>query len=158
MTNLFGYLRISAILFAFSLALCACDNNAPTPSAQESPTPTAEPAPTPEPTPKDLGEQAKRLYEKAKETGEQVPEEIMAWAKSDLKNIGTWEYKIISVTHESEDEILQELNELGSQRWECFWVESSPEGKRFYMKKPIRSYLQMAAKASKVIPVPEGGQ
>ena len=96
----------------------------------------------------------KELYEKAKAAGEQVPEDILEWAKSDLKKIGTWDYKIVSVSSESEEAILNELNRYGSQRWECFWVEPIPGGKRFYMKRAARSYLQIAGGASKFVPGP----
>ena len=95
----------------------------------------------------------KALYEKAKEAGEQVPEDVLEWAKSDLKKIGTWDYKIVSFSSESEEAILNELKRLGSQRWECFWVEPIPGGKRFYLKRAARSYLQVAGGASKFVSV-----
>jgi hypothetical protein len=100
----------------------------------------------------------KVLYEKAKAAGEQVPEDILEWAKSDLKKIGTWDYKIVSVSSGSEEAILNELKRLGSQRWECFWVEPIPGGKRFYLKRAARSYLQIAGGASKFVPVPGPGE
>ncbi len=100
----------------------------------------------------------KALYEKAKAAGEQVPEDILEWAKSDVKKIGTWDYKIVSVSSESEEAILNELKRLGNQRWECFWVEPIPGGKRFYMKKAVRSYLQIVGGASKFVPVPGSGE
>ena len=98
------------------------------------------------------------LYEKAKAAGEQVPEDILEWAKSDLKKIGTWDYKIVSFSSESEEAILNELKRLGSQRWECFWVEPIPGGKRYYLKRAARSYLQIAGGASKFVPVPGPGE
>jgi hypothetical protein len=100
----------------------------------------------------------KALYEEAKAAGEQVPGDILEWAKSDLKKIGTWDYKIVSISSESEEAILNELKRLGSQRWECFWVEPKPGGKRFYMKRATRSYLQIAGGASKFVPVPGSGE
>ena len=100
----------------------------------------------------------KEFYEKAKAAGEQVPEDILEWAKSDVKKIGTWDYKIVLFSIESEEAILNELNRLGSQRWECFWVEPIPGGKRFYMKRAARSYLQIAGGASKFVPIPGSGE
>jgi hypothetical protein len=100
----------------------------------------------------------KALYEKAKAAGEQVPEDILEWAKSDLKKIGTWDYKIVSFSSESEETILNELKRLGSQRWECFWVEPITGGKRFYLKSAARSYLQIAGGASKFVPIPGSGE
>jgi len=102
--------------------------------------------------------QLKELYEKAKAAGEQVPEDILEWAKSDVKKIGTWDYKIASISTESEEAILKELKSLGSQRWQCFWVEPIPGGKRFYMKRAARSYLQIAGGASKFVPIPGSGE
>ena len=96
--------------------------------------------------------QLKALYESAKAAGEQVPDDILDWARSDVKRIGTWDYKIVSFTSESEEVMLTELNRLGGERWECFWVETTAGGKRFYMKKAVRSYLQIAGRASKLIP------
>ena len=100
----------------------------------------------------------KALYEKAKAAGEQVPEDILEWAKSDVKKIGTWDYKIVSVSSESEEAIVNELKRLGNLRWECFWVEPIPGGKRFYMKRAVRSYLQIVGGASKLLPVPGSGE
>ena len=102
--------------------------------------------------------QLKELYEKAKAAGEQVPEDILEWAKSDVKKIGTWDYKIVSISTESEEAILKELKSLGSQRWQCFWVEPIPGGKRFYMKRAARSYLQIAGGASKFVPIHGSGE
>jgi hypothetical protein len=109
-------------------------------------------------TSRNYTEQFRALYEKAKAAGEQVPEDILDWAKSDVKKIGTWDYKIVSFSSESEEAMLDELKRLGSQRWECFWVEPIPGGKRFYMKKAARSYLQVAGRASKFVPVPGSGE
>jgi hypothetical protein len=100
----------------------------------------------------------KALYEKAKAAGEQVPEDILEWAKSDVKKIGTWDYKIVSVSSKSEEAIENELKRLGNQRWECFWVEPIPGGKRLYMKRAVRSYLQIVGGASKFVPVPGSGE
>ena len=113
---------------------------------------------TSEDSSKDYMEQLKELYEKAKESGEQVPKDVLEWAKADVKKIGTWDYKIVVFSSESEESMVEELQKLGSERWECFWVEPTPDGKRFYMKKPVRSYLQLTGKASNFIPIPGTGQ
>ena len=104
---------------------------------------------------KDYAQELKVLYEKARRAGEQVPEDVAEWAKADVKKIGTWDYKILSC---SEEEILTELKKLGAQRWECYWVEPTENGKRFYMKKRVRSYLQMAGKVSKFVPTSGSGE
>lgn len=101
-------------------------------------------------------EQINELYEKAKAAGENVPEDVIEWAKSDMKKIGSFEYKILAFTSESDEAILKELNELGSERWEVLWIEPTSDGKKFYLKKANRSYIQTAGKFSSFIPIPGG--
>lgn len=146
--------RYISTLTAFSvlvIALCGCDSSTPVPKTKDDDSTVAN-------TSTDYTAQIKTLYEKAKGAGEQVPEDVFEWAKADVKKIGAWDYRIISFSSESKETMLAELNKLGSQRWECFWVEELPEGKRFYMKKAVRSYIQMAGKASKFIPTPASGE
>ena len=107
---------------------------------------------------KEYAELIRQLYEKAKQSGEEVSDDAVDWAKSDVKKIGTWEYKIASFTTESEDDIASQLNTLGSERWECFWVEHAQDSRRFYFKRAQRSYIAMAGKATKLIPVPGGSE
>jgi hypothetical protein len=140
------------IVAVSAVAMCGCDNLIPKAGTN------GNDATTPDNTSRNYTEQFKALYEKAKAAGEQVPEDILEWAKIDVKKIGTWDYKIVSFSSESEETLLGELKRLGTQRWECFWVEPIPGGKRFYMKKAVRSYLQMAGKASKLVPVPGSGE
>jgi hypothetical protein len=135
------------VLASLLVALCGCDITSKT--EEESATPSSS---------ENYGAQVKALYEKAKGAGEQVPDDILEWAKADVKRIGTWDYKIISFSSDSDEEILSELQDLGKQRWECFWVETTPDGKRFYMKKAFRSYIQTAGKVSKFIPTPGAGE
>jgi hypothetical protein len=68
--------------------------------------------------------------------------------KTFLKKIGTWDYKIVSFSSESEETILNELKRLGSQRWECFWVEPIPGGKRFYLKSAAVTYKLLVERPS----------
>jgi len=145
------YILMLAAFAVWAVAMCGCDNPVSR-SGTEGDDATTTDSPSMSYT------KLKALYEKAKAAGEQVPEDILEWAKSDLKKIGTWDYKIVSVSSESEEAILNELKRLGSQRWECFWVEPIPGGKRFYMKRAVRSYLQIAGGASKFVPVPGPGE
>ncbi len=143
---------ILTILVVSTAMLYGCDNLVAEPSTSDEEISPAENSSS------DYTEQIKELYENAKAAGEQVPEDVLAWTKSDVKRIGTWDYKIVSFSVESDEAVASRLNELGDQRWECFWVEPVPSGKRFYMKKPMRSYLQLAGKASMFIPVPGSGE
>ena len=145
------YILMLAAFAVWAVAMCGCDNPVSR-SGTEGDDATTTDSPSMSYT------KLKALYEKAKAAGEQVPEDILEWAKSDLKKIGTWDYKIVSVSSESEEAILNELKRLGSQRWECFWVEPIPGGKRFYLKRAARSYLQIAGGASKFVPVPGPGE
>ena len=145
------YILMLAAFAVLTVAMCGCDNPVRR-SGTEGDDATTTDSPSMSYT------KLKALYEKAKAAGEQVPEDILEWAKSDLKKIGTWDYKIVSVLSESEEAILNELKILGSQRWECFWVEPIPGGKRFYLKRAARSYLQIAGGASKFVPVPGPGE
>lgn len=99
-------------------------------------------------------DQLRELYDRAKGAGEEVPGDVMEWAKGDAQKIGDWDYKVVGMGEESVEE---QLNALGEERWECFWVEPLPEGKRFYFKRPVRSYLQVAGKAAGFVPLPGGG-
>ncbi len=145
------YILMLAVFAVWAVAMCGCDNPVSR-SGKEGDDATTTDSPSMSNT------KLKALYEKAKAAGEQVPEDILEWAKSDVKKIGTWDYKIVSVSSESEEAILNELKRLGSQRWECFWVEPIPGGNRFYMKRVVRSYLQIVSGASKFVPVPGSGE
>jgi len=89
-----------------------------------------------------LWDEVKELYEKAREHGDKVPNDVADWARQDIRNIGDWEYLIVEIEIEDPVAIETQLNELGGDRWECYWVEDSDGGKRFYMKRPIRVYLR----------------
>ncbi len=146
-----SYILTLAVFAVWALVMCGCDNLFSKSRSDGDDTTATDSLSMRYP-------QLKELYEKAKAAGEKVPEDILEWAKSDVKNIGTWDYKIVSVSSESEEAILNELKRLGSQRWQCFWVEPIPGGKRFYMKRAARSYLQIAGGASKFVPIPGSGE
>jgi hypothetical protein len=128
---------VIAAFAVLAVAMCGCDNPVSR-SVTEGDEATTTDSPSMSYT------KLKALYEEAKAAGEQVPGDILEWAKSDLKKIGTWDYKIVSISSESEEAILNELKRLGSQRWECFWIEPIPGGKRFYPKNlPILIWVFM---------------
>ena len=88
----------------------------------------------------DLWTQAQALYEKAKAAGETVPDDIAEWVKADLGRIGVWEYKVAMLP--SEPTALDvELNRLGAERWDCFWMERSENKLQVTCKRPAKSYL-----------------
>ena len=59
----------------------------------------------------------------------------------EYNKIGAWEYKIVTSSNNA-SEIETIMNQLGSDRWECFSVQSTDAGKEFYLKRPSRSVLQ----------------
>lgn len=63
------------------------------------------------------------------------------WAAADLENIGDWEYRVVSLSYRSAEELQDQLNEFGNERWEVIWLEESPGGFLAVMKKPSISYL-----------------
>ena len=71
----------------------------------------------------------------------QGSEEAVDRVQSDIENLGDWEYRIVELANESSDVMADELNALGDERWEVFWIEPAPAGLRVYLKRPSVSYL-----------------
>lgn len=93
-----------------------------------------------------LLDRARELYEKAKRSGDNVPDDIAEWMKEDLQRVDDWEYKIVRTSpanDASDNEALEALlNELGQERWDCFWVERKNGEIELFLKRPSRSYLK----------------
>ncbi len=87
----------------------------------------------------EVREYYKRTKEKAIGIGETLPEKMPDWVKEDLKNAGSWEYRVVE-TPRAELEVT--LNELGAERWECFAVESAGKKSRLVLKRRKRSRLR----------------
>ena len=90
-------------------------------------------------------EEAKRLYEQAKD---KAPEDPVAWAKEDIERYGDWEYRIMILADGEPSNLEEQLNELGQERWEVFWVERSGTDLRLFLKRPAISYLLRSAPLS----------
>lgn len=99
-----------------------------------------EPAPPSEET--TILEEARELYEAVKETGEKVPSDIYEWIREDIGTIGDWEYRVVSFPGSDATKIEEKLNQLGQERWDCFWVQPDDSGARFFFKRPARNYLK----------------
>ena len=63
------------------------------------------------------------------------------WAADDLENIGDWEYRVISLSYSSPNDLESQLNEFGNERWEVIWLENTSDGFLAVLKKPSISYL-----------------
>lgn len=71
----------------------------------------------------------------------QSSDEAVDRVQSDFENLGDWEYRIVEMANDSTDGMTEELNALGDERWEVFWIEPTPAGLRVYLKRPSVSYL-----------------
>ena len=90
----------------------------------------------------DLWDQVRAWYDEAKEAGEQVPGDIYDWIKQDLQGAGDWEYRVLQIEAASDELLQEELNLLGSERWECIWIQPQKKGLQLFLKRPVRSYLR----------------
>jgi hypothetical protein len=99
----------------------------------------------------------KEMYDRARESGEDVPPKVKDWVAHDIKKIGAWEYRILTLTNVTPDNSAHQLNELGSERWECFWVQQDAERTHFYLKKVGRSYLKLVPKGDLLRLLAPGG-
>jgi hypothetical protein len=82
-----------------------------------------------------------RLYEKAKQTGEQVPKDVYEWLRQEAGTIGDWEYRVVEMKEADAARTEARLNELGAERWECIWIQTVGRKTRFILKRPAKNYL-----------------
>jgi hypothetical protein len=89
----------------------------------------------------------RQLYDRAIEAGEkiQIPDDMFERAKEEIKRIGTWEYRVTTLTAPQDTTLEQRLNELGRERWECHATSRGQEEVRLVCKRPVRSYLKNIA-------------
>ena len=67
--------------------------------------------------------------------------EAVDWAQSDIENLGDWEYRIVEFDGLTSSELEAELNQLGNERWEAYWVQGSGDAITVFMKRQPISYL-----------------
>jgi hypothetical protein len=67
--------------------------------------------------------------------------EAVERVQEDIENLGDWEYLIVEIPNGPAEEQEQQLNELGNERWEVYWVQPAANNVRFYLKRPSISYL-----------------
>ena len=104
-----------------------------------------------------LWAEAQKMYEKARTASEKVSEDSYEWAKDDLEKIGDWEYRVVSLSTVESASLEAELNTLGADRWECFWVAGEGKDAKFLFKRPVRSYLKRIPLRSLMGILPQGG-
>lgn len=93
-------------------------------------------------------EQLKALLDKittesrsATAKGKQLAEETGKWFKTDFQKIGDWEYKQLTLEVSELAGLEKHLNELGDERWNCFWVQQHGQSLHLLFKRPAVSYL-----------------
>ena len=101
--------------------------------------------------------EVERLYESAKETGERVPKNIYDWIRQDIENLGDWEYRVVELDTSDSKSVEDKLNELGEERWDCIWVQTFGKTTRFFLKRPVRSYLTTLPLSGLLKLIPSGG-
>jgi hypothetical protein len=84
----------------------------------------------------------KEVYERTLESSGKLTGEVKTWLRSDLRKIGTWEYRVVEFPLGEIEALEKSLNELGAERWECFYVVAGQDKIRFFLKKPGFSYLK----------------
>ncbi len=80
---------------------------------------------------KDLKEGAQEAIEDAQTKAKELRE----LSAEELQEIWAIEYKTIKVTHSDLAAMDEQLNELGQERWDCYYVSEDAEGKVFYFKR-----------------------
>ncbi len=105
-----------------------------------------------------IWDEVQRLYQSAKETGERVPKNIYEWIRRDIENLGDWQYRVVELETGDAKSVEGQLNELGQERWECIWVQTFGKKTRFFLKRPVRSYLTTLplSQLLKLIPAGDG--
>lgn len=81
-------------------------------------------------------------YDKIMESGGKVTEDAWTWIHEDWKRRGAWEYKVVIFDPNQDSTLEETLNELGEQRWECFWVGDKQDKLQLLFKRPRFSYLR----------------
>ena len=77
-------------------------------------------------------------YDKSRQYGEKGKD----WVVNDIKNIGDWEYLVVTLAAADEQELTRKLNDYGQQRWEVYWIQKKIQGIQVYFKRPVRTYIK----------------
>ena len=80
---------------------------------------------------KDLKEGAQEAIEDAQTKAKELRE----LSAEELQEIWAIEYKTIEVMHSDLAALDEQLNELGQERWDCYYVSEDGQGKVFYFKR-----------------------
>ena len=100
------------------------------------------------------------LYDRAKQSGETSADTVKEWVMDDIQQIDSWQYKTLQVRPADVGDTMNDLNRLGAERWECFWVQENADVTTFYLKRAGRSYLRHlpSKELIRLLPLLSGGR
>jgi len=78
----------------------------------------------------------KKKFEEAKSDDKELSDKAKEWIEEDIKKIGDWEYMVLSIKYEGTVKLEQKLNELGNERWECFWFKKKMKHLFLFLRDP----------------------
>ncbi len=133
--------RMFAVALIGALILAGPNHAQEEPPAEDEPSQAQEEPPAEGETGRwaEARETYKKAKRKAMEMGETLPDKMPDWIKEDLENAGSWEYRVVETPR---GELETTLNELGTERWECFSVESHGKKAQLVLKRRKRSRLR----------------
>ena len=88
-----------------------------------------------------VGQTLTDLFQQAKEQGTTSANSLVDFVKEDYAKMGAWEYASLTVEDRKPDEVMESLNRMGREKWECFWVDKSAGQTTFYFKRSPRSLI-----------------
>ena len=80
-------------------------------------------------------------YQSAVDSGSAAAGSVSNWVASDIQARGGWEYRVIRTSLADTEALQSELNDLGSDRWECFSLIADGDVTTLVLKRPRRSVL-----------------
>jgi hypothetical protein len=85
----------------------------------------------------------KEYYEDSKETTAEMSKEAYEWLKQDISRIGGWDYEVLSLSNQSDEDLKNTLATLGAENWNL--VSAVADGGRivFILKRPQKSYVNV---------------
>ena len=87
------------------------------------------------------GNAIKDIFKRAKDGGMTTANNVADFVKEDISKMGAWSYTQRTVTNENPQEVVNMLNRMGREKWECFWVDKQPDETTLYFKKSPKSYI-----------------
>jgi len=81
------------------------------------------------------------MYQSAKDQGITSANSMKDWVADDWNAQGDWQYKIMSLDPGDTEAVESKLNAAGTDRWECYHVDTGGPEWTFFMKRSRRSYL-----------------